>query len=192
MAHVLVQVLSEMTALTGEEMAAIESYFPVKTYKKGTYLLREGQIATDAYFVVKGCIRSYQLMDGEEKTLDFFTENQSAANFSSLASGKPSNQNFVCTEETTVAIINSEKEQDLYRQYPRFESFCREGMEKMVGKQHEQFSNFVKLSPEERYINLFHERPDLINRVPQYQLASYIGIQPETLSRIRKRISENK
>lgn len=188
MKHILVEILSEMTKLTPDETLAIERSFPMKTFPKGTYLLKEGQIAKDAYFVVSGCVRSYELLDGEEKTLDFFTENQSAANFLSLANGKPSSLNFVCSEETTVAIINGEKEKELYKAFPRFETFCRTGMEQMIGKQQEEISKFLKLNPEERYQNLLKERPNLMNRVPQYQLASYLGIKPETLSRIRKRI----
>jgi len=190
MSHVLVAILSKMTPLTSIEVLAIENSFPLKTYSKGTYLLRAGRIARDAYFVVKGCIRSYELFNGEERTLNFYTENQSAANFNSLANGIASVINFVCTEETTVAIVNPEKEKELYRKFPRFETFCREGMEQMMGNQQEEISKFFKLSPEERYKNLLQERSGLIHRVPQYQLASYLGIKPETLSRIRKRISQ--
>ncbi len=190
MEHILVQIMSEMTQLTTDEALMIEKSFPIETYTKGTYLLKEGQIAKDSYFVVKGCIRSYELCDGEEITLDFYTENQSAANFNSLTNSTPSTLHLVCSEETTVAICNDEKEKLLYEKFPRFETFCREGMEQMMGKQQEEISKFRNLTPKERYQNLLQERPDLIHRVPQYQLASYLGIKPETLSRIRKRITQ--
>ncbi len=192
MEHVLVQIISEMTPLTSEEELAIQNSFPVKTYSKGTYLLKNGQIAKEAYFVVEGCIRSYELLDGEENTLDFYTENQSAANFNSLATKTPSTLNFVCAEETTVALVNAEKEKVFYDSFPRFERFCREGMEQMIGIQLTNAADFLKQNPDERYEHLLKERPTLINRVPQYQLASYLGIKPETLSRVRKRISEKK
>lgn len=188
--HILVNILSEITALSSDEIVAIENSFPIKTYPKGTYLLKEGQIAKDAYFVINGCIRNYELVEGEEKTWDFYTENQSAANFNSLANGTKSNVNLVCTEESIISIINTEKEKELYVKFPRFETFCREGMEQMMGNQQEELFKFIKLSPEKRYENLLNERPNLLNRVPQYQLASYLGIKPETLSRIRKRITE--
>lgn len=190
--HILVNILSEITTLSFDEVVAIENSFPIKTFQKKSYLLKEGQIAKDAYFVVNGCIRNYELIEGEEKTWDFYTENQSAANFNSLANGTKSTVNLVCTEETIVAIINTEKEKELYVKFPRFETFCREGMEQMMGNQQEKLFKFIKLSPEKRYENILEERPNLLNRVPQYQLASYLGIKPETLSRIRKRITKKK
>lgn len=188
MKHILVEILSSLTTISEDEALDIEQSFPVKTYDKGTYLLKEGQIAKSAYFVVEGCIREYELRDGIEKTTGFFTENQSAANFQSLAGKVPSKQNFVCAEKTTVAVLNSEKEQELYRKHPRFETFCRTGMEKMMGDKHNELAEFISLKPEERYLKLQEDRPELINRVPQYQIASYLGIKPETLSRIRKRL----
>lgn len=192
MNHILIEMMSQMTSLTEEEKMDIEQSFPIKTYGKGTNLLKEGQVAKNAYFVIKGCIREYELIDGEEKTTAFFTEEQSATNFNSLANQIPSRQYFVCTEETTVAILNTEKEQGLYQKHPRFESFCRTGMEKMLGEKHMQLAEFISLKPEQRYLKLQEERPNLLQRVPQYQIASYLGIKPETLSRIRKKIAEEK
>ncbi|MGB1204393.1 MAG: Crp/Fnr family transcriptional regulator [Chitinophagales bacterium] len=188
MKHILIQIMSELTVLSAEEIIAIEESFPIKTFPKATNLLREGQIAKEGYFVVKGCIRRYELINGEEKTIDFYTENQSAINFDSLVNKTPSKHYFVCLEETTVAVADHLKEQALYKKYPRFETFCRTGMEQMFANQHQTFSKFITMKPKERYLNLLKERPYLINRVPQYQLASYLGIQPETLSRIRKKI----
>ena len=74
------------------------------------------------------------------------------------------------------------------KKYPRFETFCRTGMEKMMGEKQSQLAEFIVLKPEQRYLKLQEERPDLLNRVPQFQIASYLGIKPETLSRIRKRL----
>jgi len=85
--------------------------------------------------------------------------------------------------------MNSEKESALYSKFPRFAEVCRVEMEKMLGSSQEQHLVFKNSTPKERYLILVKERPDLVDRVPQYQLASYLGIKPETLSRIRKRIS---
>ncbi len=189
MPHILVQIMSQMTSLSEEEEATIEACFPLKDFMSGTYLLREGQVAHEGYYVVKGCIRAFELIDGEEKTTAFFTEGYSAVDFHSQATGKPSSQNFVCQEDSTVAIVNQEKEQQLYEQFPRFETFCRSGMEEMMGNQQAQMAKFIVMSPKERYLNLMRERPELIHRVPQYHLASFLGVKPETLSRIRRRIA---
>lgn len=188
MEHILVEILSTMTPVSEAEKTDIIESFPVKTFDKGTYILKEGQVAQNAYFVIEGCIREYELVDGIEKTTGFFTEQQSAANFHSLSNKAPSKTNFVCAEQTTLAILNSDKEQELYKKHPRFESFCRSGMEKMMGDKHNQLAEYIALKPEQRYLKLQEDRPELINRVPQYQIASYLGIKPETLSRIRKRL----
>ncbi len=191
MEHILVTLLSEMTTLSEEEKHAIEDSFPIKTYEKGTYLMKQGEVARNAYYVIAGCLREFELIDGEEKTTAFYTEEQSAINFNSLVNQCPSKRNFICEELTTVAILNGEKEQQLYKKFPRFESFCRSGTEQMMGAGQEQLAEFITLKPEQRYLKILQERPDLINRVPQYHLASYLGIKPESLSRIRKRIALN-
>jgi len=95
MKHVLVSLFEQMTALSQEEIQAIEASIPIKTFHKGTYLLRAGQIARASYYVVQGCIREYEIRDGEEKTTSFFTEGDSAANFLSMANQVPSKQNLV-------------------------------------------------------------------------------------------------
>ncbi len=191
MKHILVEMMSSMTPLTEEEKRAIEASFPIKTYEKGALLLRAGQIAHNAFFVIKGCVREYELVDGEEKTTAFFTEQQSVVNFNSLANGVPSKQYFQCNETTTVAVLNAQKEKQLYEEFPRFETFCRQGTEKMLGEKQSQLVEYISLKPEQRYEKLQRERPDLLNRVPQYQIASYLGVKPETLSRIRKRLAKN-
>lgn len=108
--HILVEMLSQITPLTEEEQLDIQNSFPIHTCDKGTYLLKEGQIARDAYFVITGCVREYRLLDGEEKTTEFYTENQSIANFSSMLNQSPSVINYVCAEETTLTILNADLE----------------------------------------------------------------------------------
>lgn len=181
--------MSQFTTLTAEEALSIKESFPMKTYTKGTFLLKEGQIAVDAFHLISGCIRKYQIVDGEERTLEIYTENQTVADFNSLANGFPTKHFFVCMENATVAVVNSTKEQELYKKHPRFETFCRTGMEQMMGVQQDIMAELMVLGPKERYLKLLEERPDLMQRVPQYHLASYLGIKPESLSRIRKQLA---
>jgi signal-transduction protein with cAMP-binding, CBS, and nucleotidyltransferase domain len=188
MKETLVDMMSNFIDLTDEEKQGILEAFPIKTFAKETDLLKEGQIAKDAFVVIKGCIRKYSIQNGEEITSEFYTEFQSAVNFDSMANKKPSKYYLSCTEETTVAIMNSEKENALYKKFPRIGEVCRVEMEKILGENQEAFSTFKNASPKERYLNLLKNRPDLILRVAQHQLASYLGVKPETLSRIRKRI----
>ncbi|MDE0773009.1 MAG: Crp/Fnr family transcriptional regulator [Salibacteraceae bacterium] len=189
MENTLVNMMSNFIELTDEEKQGILEAIPIKTYTKETNLLKEGQIAKDAFLVINGCLRKYSIKDGEEKTSAFYTEFQSAINFDSMANQSPSKYYFTCTEDTTVAILNSKKESALYKKFPRFGEVCRVEMEKMLGESQEEMSSFINSTPKERYLNLLKNRPDLMQRVPQYQLASYLGIKPETLSRIRKRVS---
>lgn len=192
MKNTLVELMSNFIDLTKEEKESILQAFPIKTVKKGTDLLKEGQIAKDAFLVIEGCIRQYSVTEtGEENTTAFFTEYQSAVNFDSMANQRPSEYYFSCTEETSIAVINSEQESKLYTKHPRFAEVCRVEMEKMLGEAQGALSSFISSTPKERYLSLLKNRPNLIDRVPHYQLASYLGIKPETLSRVRKRVAHD-
>ena len=191
MENTLVEMMSNFIELTDEEKEGILEAFPIKTYEKGRNLLKEGQIAKDAFLVIEGCVRKFSIQNGEEITSEFYSEFQSVVNFDSMANSSPSKYYFTCTENSVIAILNSEKETAVYKKFPRFGEVCRVEMEKILGASQEKLSDFKNTTPKERYLNLLKERPNLINRVPQYQLASYLAIKPETLSRIRKRISIN-
>ncbi len=189
MEHIMVQVMLEITALSELEKQDIRDSFPIKMFEKNSLLLREGQIANVGYFVIEGVIREYQILDGIEKTTAFYTELQTATDFLSQSTQTPTSKYFQCVEDSKVASFSRESELRLYRKHPRFETYCREGMETMMGQQQEALSKFIVSSPSERYLALLAERPDLINRVPQYQIASYLGVKPETLSRIRRKLA---
>lgn len=189
MSNILVQQLSQFTTVSAEEAIAIEASFPIRQYKKNDFLLSEGQVAKDSYLLIEGCVRKYSLHDGEELTTELYTEGDSVADHNSLANKVPTKHFFVCVEDCTVVIANAEKEAALYKKFPRFEAICRVEFEKMMGAMMEEKASFAQKDPEAKYLHLLNERPTLLNRVPQYQIASYLGIKPETLSRIRKRIT---
>lgn len=188
----IIKYFSRFMSLTAAEAEAIRDSICIRTFEKGTVLLKEGQISRECYFILKGCIRKYYIINGEEKTADFFTEEQWVASLSSFAEKKPANHYFSCVEDTILVVGNEAKEQDLYRRFPKFESLSRTVLEKDFAKQQETAASYITDTPEQRYLNLLKNNPGLIERVPQYQLASYIGIQPESLSRIRKRLSLKK
>ena len=176
--------------LSHDEAAAIAATMLIKQYKKGTVLLREGQISSEAYFVIDGCVRQYMLVDGEERTTNFFSEEQWVISINSMSQNIPSNHYMECCTDCSLVVGNREKEEDLYKQFPKFESISRQVMQKVFSEQQEIMSSYQTDTPEQRYLKLMNSRPDLFQRIPQYQLASYIGVKPESLSRIRKRISE--
>ncbi len=175
-------------AMSPEELQAIARDFPVKTLKKGTYLLKEGQIASKCFYIYKGLVREYYLMDGEARTTAFYLEGDSLSSNVSRMYKTPAKHYWECIEETTVSICTEIAQNELFRQFPRFESLCRIGVEEQFSQYQEAMAIYMISSPAERYLNLLKNKPELLDRVPQYQLASYIGVKPESLSRIRGRI----
>lgn len=95
-------------------------------------------------------------------------------------------------EDSILTVSNADMELEINSKFPKFEIMCRILSEELLAKQRIDFDEFKTSSPEQRYLNLLQKRPDLIQRVPQYQLASYLGIKPQSLSRLRARIHEKK
>jgi len=189
MENEIVKYLSKYISLTDELTNVIVESTVIKSFKKGTILLKEGEISNVSYLVLKGCLRSYLLKDGEEKTLEFYTEEQPVAPIS-YGKGIPSEHYLECIEDSLLTINTPEHETKMFQKYPQFESICRIMTEVLMAKYQESLVTYKLTTPEDRYLNLLQSRPDLIQRVPQYQLASYLGVKPESLSRIRKRLSK--
>lgn len=191
MKHHFVTLISQLTPITKEEEFAIINTYIIKNFKKGDYLLKAGELSEESYYVINGCVREYKLTDGEEDTINFYTENQSFSNYDSIYNKAPSKINFICSEPTILVVINIEKEKAFYNTFSRFKEYCLDEMDKIIGEQRQQLTDFYRLKPEQRYLKIVSERPDLIQRVPQHQIASFLGIKPETLSRIRARLVKN-
>ncbi len=185
----LIEFVSKYITLTKEEKNAILSADNFRFFKKGTILLEEGQYSNEAYFVLKGCVRSYYIIDGEEKTTAFYTEME-ALNPYCVTTKTASEYYISCVEDSLLGISNSDMERNMFARFPKFETLCRILSEEQLAKQQITFDEFKISSPEERYLKLMEKRPDLIQRVPQHQLASYLGITPQSLSRLRARLLE--
>jgi CRP-like cAMP-binding protein len=192
MENKIVEYFSRLMTLSKIEEKAILEDLEIKKFKKGFILLREGQIPKENYFVLKGCIRKYLIVNGEEKTLDLFTEEQWILSTDSTEMPPTSNHYLSCIEDCFLVIGNEEKGDKLLKRFPKFQDLSRVVLQKQLLKQQQLAASFIADSPEERYKKLQELRPELLLRVPQYQLASYLGIKPESLSRIRKRISKIK
>ena len=183
------QLISGFPTLNKQEVDAITKSIVAREFKKGTILLKEGQVSKECYSVLKGCVRQYHLDEGEEKTTALFTEGDAVVPFRSYIDDLPSKHYLVCVENCTLTVGNKEKESQICQEFPILKDIIREELEKNMAKAQEQYAFFVSSSPEKRYLNLIENRPDLVNRVPLHQIASYLGIKPESLSRIRKRIT---
>ncbi len=174
--------------LRDEEIRFLIENTEIRTYAKGDHLLRPGQVALVCYQNFKGCVREFYLHNGEERTTEFYLEGQSLSNSASSINGSPVKHYWECLEETTLSLFPFELELEMHRRFPRLERLCRIEMEQQVSKLREQLFFFLHSTPEQRYLRLLDHRPELLQRVPQYQLASYLGMQPESLSRIRGRV----
>jgi CRP-like cAMP-binding protein len=187
----LLDFLSGFAELDEEERVAIGKNIPVKQYKKGTTLVSEGEIPAECYFVLQGCVRQYYLVDGDEKTTAFFTERQAVA-ATNFIDQTPSKYYLACVEDAKLIVGSIHQDKEMYNRFPKLANITRVMIEQDFNNTRENFAAFVTSSPEKRYVDLLTTRPNLLNRVPQHQIASYLGITPESLSRIRKRISLKK
>ncbi len=191
MQDILFGFIAKYVTLTEEEKNIILSLNLFRSVKKGTVLLQVGQKSSDSYFVLKGCIRTYYVFDGEEKTTAFYTEME-VLTPPCVISKTPSEYYISCIEDTILTVSNSGMEVVMNSKFPKFETMCRILSEELLAKQRIDFDAYKTSSPEQRYLDLLQKRPDLIQRIPQHQLASYLGIKPQSLSRLRARILPKK
>lgn len=180
--------MAQFGELTAEEQQQIAANLVVEAYPKGKLLVKAGDVCRYCYFVLEGCLRQYKLADDTEVTIQFYTEREAAVDFNSYVNQVKSDSYLVCLEDTIVIEGNPNQETDMYERFPKLQQITRAMMEQDFGKMQEQFSRFIASNAEERYVYLLNNRPDLLQRVPLQYLASYIGVTPESLSRIRKRI----
>jgi len=189
MDNIIIEFLSKYIDLTKEEIDIISKQNLIQSFKKGTILLSEGKIAKECYFILKGCVFSYHLLEGEVKVTEFYIEKQPITPVS-YTTKKPSEYYLECLEDCIISIGTPESSAELMRKVPRLAALGTTVLEDQLANERMKYDDFIKLSPEERYLNLQKNSPDLLNRVPQYLIASYLGIKPESLSRIRKRLNK--
>ena len=180
---------TKFKSLSNEEVEAIDETMRFQEYEKGTVLLKEAQISTDTFFVLEGIVRQYYLIDGVEKTSDFFSDEQWVVSLNHINPNNPSPYFLECCTDCSLLIGNSQKGEGLFKKFPNLGTVSRKLMESVFTQQQEKIQAFTVSTPTIRYQNLLKSRPDLFQRIPQYQIASYIGVTPESLSRIRKRMS---
>jgi CRP-like cAMP-binding protein len=187
MEKIIFDFISKYITLSEEEEKEFIPLNTFKSFKKGTVLLKEGELSNDCYFVLKGCLRSFYLLKGEEKTTAFYTELE-GINPHCAVDKKPSSYYLACVEDCILTVGNPEMEAIMYEKFPKFETLFRLLSAELLLKSQLSFDEFKTSSPEQRYLKLQQSRPDLVQRIPQQQLASFLGMKPESLSRIRKRL----
>jgi CRP-like cAMP-binding protein len=189
MQDILFDFISKYISLTEDEKNEILALNIFRSVQKGTILLKEGQRSQDEYFVLKGCIRKYYIINDEEKTTAFITELECLTPHCAI-NNTPSEYFISCVEDTLLTVANKDLGVELFTKSPKIQLMSKLWAEEILAKEQINFDEFKTSSPEQRYLNLVLKRPDLIQRVPQHQLASYLGMKPQSLSRLRARILE--
>lgn len=187
----VIEDLSKFIEFKQEEGEAFKKILKFKKLKKNEHLLVEGEFCNFGVFIEKGCIRHYYLIDGIESTGNFFFENGWYADFESYLYGKPSKLNIEALEDCELFLAYKNDFDKLVAQYPVFNSFLREMMERTIKGLTGKGMSMTLLTPEERYLALIKHRPKVVERVSLKHIASYLGVKPESLSRIRTRITLN-
>lgn len=172
--------------LTAEELAFFHSLLKHKKLRKKTFLLQEGDICDFEAFVLKGCIRSYYIdKDGVETILLFAVEDWWVSDLASFSEQKPSNLFIETLEDCELLSIDFKNKSRLFEKIPAFERMFRIMVQRALGILQQRFYASVSQTAEERYIQFMEKYPLVAQRVPQHQIARYIGVSPEFLSKVR-------
>lgn len=176
--------------LNSEEQEEVKRLFQRRIVKRKGLLLQEGEICRNYYFVVSGCFRMFAIdSDFKEHNLQFAVENDWIVDFQSFYTERPSKLYIEAVETSLVLQISHEDLLYLYVNYPKFDRNFRIILEqKYIGYQNRILQN-ISSTGEERYVSFLNDYPHLINRLPNTQIASYIGVTPEFLSKIRKNLT---
>ena len=178
----------KIVPLSKSELGLIDAYFEMKTLKKKEFLLQDNTVCNFIAFIAVGSIRHFHVKDGNEKTCDISFENNWVTDFQSFTYETLGKMNLQAMEETTVFLIHKQNLYKLYKQCSKYETFGRIMAENVAQKATEIAMSLSSEKPEERFQNLISKQPDLFQRVPQKYIANFLGISPESLSRIRNRI----
>lgn len=185
----LVKIISQYIPLSSEDEAIIRNLFRQQKLRKGEHLLQAGHICKHIFFIEKGLVRYYASMDGEEKTIYFNKEGEFVCDYASFLPQQPSHTNIQALEASTLYSISHANMELFYERVSYGDRFGRLALGEVYVNAIHQINSLYNDPPEVRYQTFFNTFPDLGQRLPQYYIASYVGIKPQSLSRIRKRMS---
>jgi CRP-like cAMP-binding protein len=184
---------NEIVLLTPEEQHIIESYLTPKKLRKKQYLLQEGDVCKVIAFIEKGALRSYFVDEkGVERIVQFALEGWTIADLYSYLTSERATYNIDALEHSELVLINKQAHNELLNRLPKYERYIRLQITDAYVALQKRITSVISLDLEERYTYFSSLYPEIVQRVPQHMIASYMGLTPETLSRVRRRISTNK
>jgi CRP-like cAMP-binding protein len=186
MIEAIVTHMRKHISLTEDEVELLNDVLEIRDVKKKEYLLRAGEVCRHNYFVVSGCFRLYLITaKGAEQVIQFGIEDWWITEYVSLKSGKPSDFYLQATENAQVIVLPGDREEVLFTKIPQMERYFRLVLEKAYSAQLNRIHYIFNLTGEEQYRMMNEKYPEFVQRVPQYMLASFLGITPEFLSMLR-------
>ncbi|MEP7375188.1 MAG: Crp/Fnr family transcriptional regulator [Chitinophagaceae bacterium] len=189
MAGELIEAIGHYIYLSPEDKELVHQLFQKTTLEKDERWLNEGEICRQLAFVEQGLLRFYINEDGREITHFFAGEGNFACNYESFLKHSPSRKNIQAVEKTTLWTISQQNLEIFYQKTGEGEKFGRLLMEAELLNTIDRFLEHYTYSPEQRYQQFLSQYGGLLQRIPQYYVASYVGVQPQSLSRIRKRMA---
>lgn len=177
--------IEELSPLTDEQFTYITSFFIEKKFKKHRFLIQQGNIVKDDFFVLKGCLKAFHINEeGKESILRFAMENWWISDYQAYFQQELSMLNIECIEDCEVLVLSFENREKLCAELPEMEHFFRKKMERAYGAfQHRMLFMLCKTA-KERFEMFQQKYPTLLKRLPKSVIASYLGVTRETLSRI--------
>lgn len=185
----IIQNMEKIISLTNEEKELILSKIELNHYKAKTVILHAGEICKHSYFVKSGILRSFTINDNiVEHVLQFACEGWWIGDMYSLISQKPGNLFIEVNEDAEVALLSKENQEELYHKIPKLERFFRILTENSLVAHQERLMDNLSLTTEERFEKFCSKYPTLIQKIPQKQIASYIGVTPEFFSKMKAKM----
>jgi CRP-like cAMP-binding protein len=184
------QKLAEKVDFNENELSTLKSYLMPKKLRKKQYLLQEGDVCRYITFVEKGTLRSYTLDEkGGEHIIQFALEGWIISDLYSFLTAEPATYNIDALEDCELVLISKTAHEELLKTMPKYETWNRIQITGAYIAMQRRLTSIISLSLEERYVAFTTLYPHIVQRVPQHMIASYMGLTPETLSRVRKKIT---
>jgi len=187
------QKFNEKVTLTAEEQEQIKKYLTPKKLRKRQYLLQEGDVCKSIAFVEKGALRAYTVDENlNEHVIQFALEGWTISDLFSYLTAEPATYNIDALEDAELVLITRSSHEELLRTQPKYETYMRLLITSAYIALQRRLTSNISLTAEERYTRFTDIYPDIAQRVPQHMIASYLGLTPETLSRVRKKMAERR